>query len=387
LSAAAKPEKTDKHFNKDNELNYSSINGETKMKRIEVLREQAFNKKNFDAYLVTNEHNLLYLTGTPGAACLLIPKKGQNIIYVYGVNYDQTKAEAKDCKVELIKRGEKLTDKIAPEFKTLKIRKLATDAVYHEVYHLFAKALRGKAKLKMQTQLISDLRKVKDEEELARMRKAGEITVAGMKAAFETIRPGVTEIEVAAEIEYAMRKNKGYGTAFETIVASGTRSAYPHGGCADRPIHKGDLVVVDIGGIYEFYRSDMTRTFAAGGSTQKQEKLYDIVKNAQEKAYRAIKAGAKGKDIDQVARKIIEDAGYSENFNHGLGHGVGLEIHEQPNLSSISKDKLVEGNVVTDEPGIYFPGWGGIRIEDTVFVKKRASDKFTDDFYSLETAK
>jgi Xaa-Pro aminopeptidase len=184
-----------------------------------------------------------------------------------------------------------------------------------------------------------------------------------------------------------MRKNKGYGTAFETIVASGIRSAYPHGGCADRPIHKGDLVVVDIGGIHEYYRSDMTRTFAAGGSTQRQEKLYEIVKNAQEKAYRAIKARAKGKDIDQTARRIIEGAGYGENFNHGLGHGVGLEIHEQPNLSSISKDKLVEGNVVTDEPGIYFPGWGGIRIEDTVLVKKRASEKFTDDFYSLETAK
>lgn len=357
------------------------------MKRIEALRELAFNKKNFDAYLVTNEHNLLYLTGTPGAACLLIPKKGQNIVYVYGVNYDQTKAEAKDCTVELIKRGEKLTDKIAPQFKTLNIKKLATDTIYYEVYRLFAKALRGKAKLKMQAQLISELRKVKDDEELATMRKAGDITVAGMKAAFETIRPGVTEIEVAAEIEYAMRKNKGYGTAFETIVASGKRSAYPHGGCADRPINKEDLVVVDIGATYEYYRSDMTRTFAAGSSTQKQEKLYEIVRNAQEKACYAIKARAKGKDIDQVARKIIEDAGHGENFNHGLGHGVGLEIHEQPTLSSISKDKLVEGNVVTDEPGIYFPGWGGIRIEDTVHVKKRTSEKFTDGYYSLETAK
>lgn len=357
------------------------------MKRIEALRQQALNKKNFDAYLVTNEHNLLYLTGTPGAACLLIPKKGQNTIYVYGVNYDQTKAEAKDCTVELIKRGEKLTDKIGPEFKSLNIKKLATDTLNYEIYRLFAKALRGKTKLKMQARLISELRKVKDEEELARMRIAGEITMAGMKAAFETIRPGVTEIEVAGEIEYAMRKKKGYGTAFETIVASGTRSAYPHGGCADRLIHKGDLVVVDIGTTYEYYCSDMTRTFVAGSSTQKQEKLYEIVKNAQEKAYHAIKSGAKGKDIDQLARGIIEDGGYGENFNHGLGHGVGLEIHEQPTLSSISKDKLVGGNVVTNEPGIYFPEWGGIRIEDTVHVKRRASEKFTDGFYGLETAK
>jgi Xaa-Pro aminopeptidase len=111
------------------------------------------------------------------------------------------------------------------------------------------------------------------------------------------------------------------------------------------------------------------------------------VKTAQEKAYQAIKAKAKGKDIDQVARKVIEDAGYGENFNHGLGHGVGLEIHEQPTLGTISKDKLAAGNVVTDEPGIYFPGWGGIRIEDTVLVKKRTSEKFTDGFYSLMTSK
>ncbi len=357
------------------------------MKRIEALRQLAFEKRNFDAFLIANEANLLYLTGTPGATCLLIPKKGEDMLYVFGVNYDQTKAEAKGFKVELMKRGEKLVEKVGPQFKALNIKKLAVDALNYELYRPLAKALRGKTKLKMQGNLVWELRKVKDEEELDRMRKAGKITVAAMKAAYETIRPGVTEIDVAAEIEYAMRKNKGYGTAFETIVASGIRSAYPHGGCADREIRKGDLVVVDIGSTYEYYRSDMTRTFVADKPSQKQEKLYQVVKTAQEKAYQAIKAKAKGKDIDQVARKVIEDAGYGENFNHGLGHGVGLEIHEQPTLGTISKDKLAVGNVVTDEPGIYFPGWGGIRIEDTVLVKKRTSEKFTDGFYSLMTSK
>jgi len=357
------------------------------LKRIEALKQLAFEKRKFDAFLIANEANLLYLTGTPGATCLLIPKKGEDMLYVFGVNHDQTKAEAKGFKVELMKRGEKLVEKIGPQFKALNIKKLAVDALNYELYRPLAKALRGKTKLKMQGNLVWELRKVKDEEELERMRKAGKITVAGMKAAYETIRPGVTEIDVAAEIEYAMRKNKGYGTAFETIVASGIRSAYPHGGCADREIHKGDLVVVDIGSTYEYYRSDMTRTFVADKPSQKQEKLYQVVKTAQEKAYQAIKAKAKGKDIDQVARKVIEDAGYGENFNHGLGHGVGLEIHEQPTLGTISKDKLAVGNVVTDEPGIYFPGWGGIRIEDTVLVKKRTSEKFTDGFYSLMTSK
>lgn len=357
------------------------------MNRINALKQLAFEKKNYDAFFITNEHNLLYLTGTPGAACLLIPKKGENNLYSYGVNYHQTKAEAKDCKVELIKRGEKLTEKIAPQFKALKVKKLATDTTNHDIYRLLAKTLRGKAQLKTQGNLVWELRKIKDPQEQERMRKAAKTTVAGMKAAYETIKPGITEINVAAEIEYAMRKNKGYGTAFETIVASGARSAYPHGGCADRKIQKGDLVVVDIGSTHEYYKSDMTRTFAAGKPTQKQQKLYETVKTAQEKAYHAIKAKAKAKDIDQVARKIIETAGYGENFNHGLGHGVGLEIHEPPILGTISKDKLTEGNVVTDEPGIYFPGWGGIRIEDTVLVKNRKSEKLTEGYCSLETAK
>lgn len=357
------------------------------MKRIEALRELAFEKKSFDAFLVANESNMLYLTGTPGGACLLIPKKGESTIYAYGVNYDQTKAESRGFRVELVKRGEKLSEKIGPELKTLKIKKLVADALSYDLYRLFAKAVRGKAKLKIQGNLVWELRKVKDEEELKRMRKAGQITIVGMKAAHETIRPGVTEIEVATEIEYAMRRKGGYGTAFDTIVASGVRSAYPHGGCNDREIHKGDLVVVDIGGTYKYYRSDMTRTFVAGKPSEKQKKLYEIIKTAQEKAYYAMKSEAKGRDIDHIARKMIEDAGYGEAFNHGLGHGVGLDVHEPPTLASNSKDKLAAGNVVTDEPGIYFPDFGGIRIEDSVLVRKGASEKFTDGFHSLETAR
>jgi Xaa-Pro aminopeptidase len=357
------------------------------LKRVEALKQLAFEEKHFDAFLVLNEYNLAYLTGTPGATCLLIPKEGGSTLCSYGVNYEQTKAEAKDFNVELVKRNEKITDKIGPMFKASKIKKLATDGLNYDLFKILSKALRGHTKLKVQGNLVSQLRKVKDEEEQKLMQKAGEITVAGMKAAYETIRPGVTEIGVGAEIEYAMRKKGGYGTAFETIVASGVRSAYPHGGCALREIKKGDLVVVDIGSKYKHYCSDMTRTFVAGKPTDKQRKLYDIVKQAQEKAYHAIKAKAKGKDVDQVARKVIDDAGYGENFNHGLGHGVGLEIHEPPVLSPISKDRLVAGNVVSNEPGIYFVGYGGFRIEDTVMVKKRVSEKLTDGYYSLDTAK
>src|SRR3989304_9857884 len=136
--------------------------------------------------------------------------------------------------------------------------------------------------------------------------------------------PGIKEYEVAAEIEHAMRKRGSYGTAFETIVASGPCSAFPHGGCSDKELREGDLVVVDLGATYRFYRSDMTRTLVAGKPSQKQKKLYQTVKTAQENALEAVKANAKAKDIDAVARKIIADAGYGEYFVHSPGHGVGL---------------------------------------------------------------
>jgi len=357
------------------------------MDRIEDLKHLAFEKKNLDGFLVTNPCNLFYLTGTPGAFCMLVQKHGKSILYSYGVNYEQTKAEAKGPAVELIKRDEVPGAKFAKQAKASKIRKLGLDDMSHSFYRQLAKEMRGQTRLKLQVGLVWELRKVKDEKELELMRKAGKLTVAGMKVASESIRPGVTEIEVAGEIEYAIRKGCGYGTAFETIVASGVRSAYPHGGCADRKIQNGDLVVVDVGAAYEFYRSDMTRTFAAGKPTAKQKRLYEVERLAQQKAYEAIKPKARAKDVDSAARRVIEDAGYGEYFVHGLGHGVGLDIHEPPTLSQTSKDRLAVGNVVTDEPGIYLPGHWGVRIEDTVAVRRRVAEKLTDGFYSLEAEK
>ena len=354
------------------------------MDRVDALKELAFEKKSFDAFLVGNEKNLLYLTGTPGALCLLIPKKGENTLFVYGTNYEQTKAEAKGFNVELLKGSEKLADQFAPLLKASKAEKIAVDTLSYDFYRLFARGFRGRARLKVQSKLIWKLRRVKDEEEIRLMRKAGTITSAGMQAAYETIRPGVTEIEVAAEIEYAMRKQGGWGAGFETIVASGIRSAYPHGGCADRKIRAGDLVVVDIGSSYEHYLSDMTRTIVAGKPSEKQAGIYGIVKTAQENAYQAITAGAKGKDIDLLARKTIQDAGYGQYFVHGLGHGVGLDIHEPPAFAATSKDVLVAGNVMTIEPGIYIPSLGGIRIEDTVLVGDGKAEKLTRGPYTLE---
>ena len=230
---------------------------------------------------------------------------------------------------------------------------------------------------------IRELRKVKDVKEIELMRKAAELTSEGMRVAYETLAADIREYEVAAEIEYAMRKQGSYGTCFETIVASGLCSAFPHGGCSDREIREGDLVVVDVGATYKSYSSDMTRTLVAGKPSEKQKKIYQIVKTAQEKAFEAVKPNVKAKDVDGVARKIIGDAGYGEYFVHGLGHGVGLEVHEPPTLSPDSTDTLEVGNVVTVEPGIYLVGYGGVRIEDTVLVQRNGAEKLTIGSYTL----
>lgn len=356
------------------------------MNRINALKQKAFEQKDFDGFLIANEANMLYFAGFPGAACLLIPRNGENTLYVYGVNYEQAKAEGKGFRVELVKRGENLAAKVAAQVKDFSIKKLAFDGLTFENYRSLAKKLRGKARLKPQNELVWEIRKVKDTEELERMRKAGQLTCEGMKAAYEFIRPGVKEYDVAAEIEYAMRRKGSWGTAFDTIVASGVRSAFPHGGCTDREIREGDLVVVDIGASYRYYRSDMTRTLVAGKPSEKQKRLYEIVKTAQQKAVQAVKAKARAKAVDTMARKVIEEAGYGENFVHSLGHGVGLEVHEPPTLSQQSKERLAVGNVVTIEPGIYLVGFGGIRIEDTVLVKERDAEKFTNGFYTIEAS-
>ena len=353
------------------------------MNRLDALKQVAFEKRGFDGFAVFNWANLLYLAGVSGAVALVIPRDGESTVYAYGVNYEQVKAEGKNVKAELVLRNESLMAKIAEKAKNCGIKKLAVDALDVEGWRALAKETKGAAKLKVAGSILCGLRKVKDAEEIALMRKAGELTSEAMKTAYEVLAPGIREYEVAAEIECAMRNKGSYGTAFETIVASGVCSAFPHGGCCDRVIREGDLVVVDVGAVFKFYRSDMTRTLVAGKPSEKQKKLWRIVKAAQEKAFEAMKPNVKAKDVDAAARQIIEGAGYGECFVHGLGHGVGLEIHEPPSLSVSSKETLAAGNVVTDEPGVYIVGYGGVRIEDTVLVRRNDAEKLTVGPYGL----
>jgi Xaa-Pro aminopeptidase len=266
-------------------------------------------------------------------------------------------------------------------------KKFAVDTLPIESWRALAKSVGGEEKLEPANNLIREIRKIKDRQEIELIRKACNLTSEGMRVAFETIKPGITEKEVAVEVEYAMRKKGSDGTGFDTIVASGVYSAFPHGACSNRIIREGDLVVVDLGATYEFYRSDMTRTFTAGKSSEKQRKIYETVKLAHQKAFETIKPNIPAREVDAAARQVIEAAGYGEFFVHNLGHGVGLEVHEAPILSPDSKDVLAAGNVVTDEPGIYLPAYGGVRIEDTVLITQTGAEKLTIGPYTLVTAR
>lgn len=335
-----------------------------------------FERDKLDGYIIADDTNILYFTSFLGGARMLVPREGKNVLYVYGVNYEEARETARNCRVELVKTGENADKKVADEIEVLKLRRVGFDTLSASAYLEFAKVLKG-VKLKAKGKLIWELRSVKDETELRHMRRAAELTGEGMKVAFETIRPGLREYEVAAEIEYAMRRLGSWGVAFDTIVASGVRSAYPHGGCTDRKIRRGDLVVLDIGAKYQDYRADLTRTVTVGKPSSKQIRIHEVVREAQETAFQSVRAGVKACDIDAVARGLIEKEGYGEYFVHSLGHSIGLDIHEPPTLNPENKDKLKVGNVVTVEPGIYIVGFGGVRIEDTVLVRRGGAEKLT----------
>lgn len=217
-------------------------------------------------------------------------------------------------------------------------------------------------------ELLNDARRIKSAKEIELIGTAEKIGDDAFRHILNVIKPGISEREIALEIEYFMRRNGADGLSFETIAASGLRSAMPHGTASDKIIEKGDFLTLDFGCIYKGYCSDMTRTVVVGRASDRQREIYDIVLNAQEAAISAVSEGKKCSDIDAVSRGIIAEHGYGNNFGHGLGHSVGIEIHEKPAFSPSSLDILENGIVITVEPGIYIEDFGGVRIEDLIVV-------------------
>lgn len=213
---------------------------------------------------------------------------------------------------------------------------------------------------------ISSLRRIKDKNEIKAICEAEKLGDLAFEHILKVIKPGMTEIGVASEIEYFFRKNGASKLSFDTIAASGYRTSMPHGVASKKEIKNGEFLTLDFGCVLDGYCSDMTRTVAIGYIEEHEKEIYNLVLKAQNKALKNMRIGMKCSDIDAIARKVISDAGYGENFGHSLGHSVGIEIHEAPNFSSKSQDVFQNGNVITVEPGIYIDNRFGVRIEDIV---------------------
>lgn len=353
--------------------------------RMNRLKKE-MSKSKADGYLISNINNVFYFTGfmdiSDATLSLIIPLDGEPTLLVQPLSYTAAKDNASNCQIEVISSEEKIVDKL---IKTIKLKKLQTiffDKLPSSMYIALIKKHKDPAIIPNLTPIFN-LRRVKDEQEISFLRNAAKIADIGIEAGIQAIKPGIKEFEVAAEAEYAMRLHGSEGIAFDTIIASGPRSAYPHGVSTNRKIREGDFVILDMGAISSGYRSDITRTVVVGTPTPKQSKMLALVSRAYQKSLEHIQANMNAQEVDAIARNVLKREGYGKQFLHGLGHGVGLDIHEPPTLSSRSKEVLKEGNVVTVEPGIYLEDFGGVRIEDTILVHNHNGERLTQASHYL----
>lgn len=330
------------------------------MRRIDKLRELLADN---EAAYITAYPDIFYYSGFQSPDARLIISKKHALIITDSRYLIQAKQQAPDFEVYNIK------NKLDGAFDTV-----SAAVIGYQEEHISAAALERAKEAAPQSEFvcmqerISDVRCIKEKEEIDRLHAAEELGDAAFSHILGFIRAGMSEREVALELEFFMRKNGASGLSFETIAASGARSAMPHGVASSKIIEKGDLLTLDFGCVLDGYCSDMTRTVAIGSLCTRGRELYNIVKQAQETALAAVCEGAELSAVDAVARSIISDAGYGDNFGHALGHSVGIEIHENPCFSPRAKGTVCSGNVITVEPGIYIEGFGGVRIEDLTAI-------------------
>jgi Xaa-Pro aminopeptidase len=344
------------------------------MARVEKLR-QLMKKNDLAGFLVTSQYNLRYLTNFTGTTGLALITR-DNAYFVTDFRYtEQAAAQAQGF--EIIKNSGPIFDDVADLVEKEQLNNMAFEELHVNFadYSLLEELL--PCELIPVAGLIEELREVKEAEEIALIQKACEIADEGFQHVLAFIKPGMTEIEVANQLDFFMRSKGASGVSFDTIVASGVRSAMPHGVASHKVIETGDLITLDFGCYYEGYVSDMTRTFAIGSVDQKLKDIYQIVLEAQLKVLEAAKPGLTGIQLDAIARDHIASYGYGEAFGHSTGHGIGLEIHEGPNVSFRAEKQFVVGNVITDEPGIYLPGIGGVRIEDDLLITASGNQVLT----------
>jgi Xaa-Pro aminopeptidase len=317
--------------------------------------------------LVTGRENVRYLTGFTGSTGQLLLAPGDSVFLTDTRYEEQSRREVSELEREIYPRD--FRDHLARACRAREVTRLGFEAagVTYKAFRGLQEAL-GDAELVPLEEEVERLRWAKDPEEIALLERAQEVTDDAFDRLVGKLHEGVTERKAAFELEVAMRELGADAVGFDTIVAFGESAAEPHHRPNDRTLRRGDVVKLDFGCVVAGYHSDMTRTVAFGQPSEAMASVYEVVRRAQEAGIRAVRAGIEGGQADEAARRVIREEGYGDRFGHSLGHGVGLEVHEGPGLRAGSTDVLPDGAVVTVEPGVYLPGEGGVRIEDTVVV-------------------
>ncbi len=339
-------------------------------KRREKL-QRVIKRAGADALLVTNFINVTYLTGFTGDDSYLLIGDGVELMLTDSRYTQQIAEQCPGLDMALRTASTTLVEVTQKAVQKARATRLAVEArsMTLDLHARLSDALPG-SQLVPTTGMVEHLRMIKDRAEIAEIRTAVQLAEKVYGVIRAALQPDQTEQQIAYEIEHLIRQFGGTGCAFPPIVAAGARAALPHAVPTTQMVGECDLLLLDWGATARLYRSDLTRILVTGRISPKLERIYGVVLKAQERAIRAIRPGAIMSEVDHIARSTIADAGYGRRFGHGLGHGFGLEIHEAPRLSAAAKGPLRPGMVVTVEPGIYLPNWGGVRIEDDILVTR-----------------
>lgn len=346
---------------------------------IKKLQDILRQSQSIDGALLLSPENRRYFTGFPSSDGFLLVSADRAVFVTDSRYFEAAKAAVQSCEVVLQGHDRK---QLAEIFADMQVTAVGIEASRMSVaaFSEYATALAP-------VQLVADntldsmlvaLRAVKTPEEILKIQAAQQIANEAFAYICKEIRPGRTEREIALALDYFMLSHGAQAISFETIVVSGANTSKPHGVPSDKPVQAGDFVTMDFGAVVDGYHSDMTRTVAVGKADSRQRAVYDVVLNAQKAVLAGLRPGLRCADADKLARDVITNAGYGEYFGHSTGHGVGIEIHERPNLAPRAESVLTVGNVVTDEPGIYLPGQFGVRIEDMALITPSGCQNLTD---------
>ncbi|HEU4995276.1 MAG TPA: aminopeptidase P family protein [Gemmatimonadaceae bacterium] len=348
-----------------------------RLRRLEALTD-AITAAHLDGLLVSSPANVRYLSGFSGSSALMFVTARETLL-ITDFRYQTQAAEEVGDLARVVIEGQSLWNGLWQNVTQLSHVEVAGFESAHLVHRDFQRLLESGSRWQWRPtlDLVETLRERKDGGEVACIRAAVAAAEQALDRTIESIRPGMTELQVAGVLESALRQAGSDGFAFPSIVASGPNAALPHARPTERPLASGDFLLLDFGARVNGYCSDITRTFVVGRADAEQREVHDVVRVANERAAKAVRPGMTGRDADGVARGYIQDRGFGDLFGHSLGHGIGLEVHEAPRLAKTAEGPLVEGAVVTVEPGIYRPGWGGVRIEDDVHLGAGGTEVLT----------